>query len=242
VTAVFFDLDDTLVDHSGAEYSASILFFELVRGRTHASSAEDFAALWKSVQAHHMSRYLTGDLTFQQQRRERLRDVLQPALTDTEADDLFSAYLRHYEASWRAFPDVIPCLEVLQVNHVAIITNGDAEQQQRKLAQTGLADKFAHVITSAEFGHAKPDSRIFLHACERAGVRPADAVYIGDSIETDYAGACAAGLHGILIARGKASAKTNGSITTICSLREVSSAIAKLEAGLSNQTMKTVVR
>jgi len=227
MTAVFFDLDDTLLDHSGAERSASILFYESVADRTQASSPKDFAARWKIVQDDHMSRYLAGELSFQQQRRERLRGVLDSSLADSEADDLFSIYLGHYEASWRAFPDVVPCLESLSSHHVAVITNGDAEQQRKKLTRTGLADRFADVVTSGDFGHAKPDRRIFLHACERAGVSPDAAVHIGDSAESDYAGACAAGLHGILIARRDDDATGDSSIVTIRSLREAGSAIAK---------------
>ena len=227
MTAVFFDLDDTLLDHSGAERSAAILFYESVADRTKASSSEDFAAHWKVVQDREMSRYLAGELSFQQQRRERLRGILDSPLSDSEADDLFSVYLKHYEASWATFPDVIPCLESISSDYVAIITNGDPEQQRKKLTSTGLADRFADVVTSGDFGHAKPDRRIFLHACERAGVSPDNAVHIGDSAETDYAGACAAGLHGILIARHDNDATADSSIVTIRSLREAGSAIEK---------------
>lgn len=225
VTAVFFDLDNTLIDHSGAERSASILFYESVAGRTSASSPEDFAALWNRAQGRHMNRYLTGELTFQQQRRERICEILESDLENSEADGLFSVYLGHYENSWQVFPDVIPCLDSLSADHVAVITNGDPAQQRKKLIRTGLADRFADLISSGEFGHTKPDPRIFHHACERAGVRPADAVHIGDSLTSDYEGACAAGLHGILLVRDSAAPVVDSSITMVRSLQEVPSMV-----------------
>ena len=58
MTAVFFDLDNTLVDHSGAGRAASTLFYEAIADRTAASSPEEFAQLWNRVQDRHMARYV----------------------------------------------------------------------------------------------------------------------------------------------------------------------------------------
>lgn len=68
-----------------------------------------------------------------------------------------------------------------------------------KLERVGLGRRFAQVVTSAELGIRKPDPRIFAHALGRLGVRPDRAVFVGDSLETDYLGARAAGWTAYLV-------------------------------------------
>ena len=57
------------------------------------------------------------------------------------------------------------------------------------------------VVISAELGVAKPDPAIFRAALDRLGARAADAMHVGDSVEDDVAGARAAGLEAVLVAR-----------------------------------------
>jgi putative hydrolase of the HAD superfamily len=111
------------------------------------------------------------------------------------------------------------------VDHVAVITNGDAAQQREKLRRTGLADRFAEVIISGDFGCSKPDPRIFQYACERASVNPSDAIHIGDSLTVDYEGACTAGLRGVLLVREDSAMPSDPSITTVRSLNELPSLV-----------------
>ena len=59
-------------------------------------------------------------------------------------------------------------------------------------------------MISAELGAAKPDPAIFRAALERLGAAAEDAVHVGDSVEHDVAGARAAGLEAILVARNGA--------------------------------------
>ena len=57
-----------------------------------------------------------------------------------------------------------------------------------------LGQYFSQVITSESVGCTKPDKRIFEHAMECAGVRAADCLMIGDSLEADILGAKNAGI------------------------------------------------
>lgn len=71
----------------------------------------------------------------------------------------------------------------------------------KKLARTGIADRFQSVFISKDCGHAKPDAEIFFLASRSAGCRSQDAVYVGDFYEVDALGARAAGLTGIRLDR-----------------------------------------
>ncbi len=58
---------------------------------------------------------------------------------------------------------------------------------------------FSSVIVSAAVNLRKPDSAIFHLACSELGVRPDEAVYVGDNPVADIEGARDAGLRTIFI-------------------------------------------
>jgi HAD superfamily hydrolase (TIGR01509 family) len=53
----------------------------------------------------------------------------------------------------------------------------------------GLATELDVQVWSGEVGARKPEPEIFLHALERLGVDPTDALFVGDSLERDVQGA-----------------------------------------------------
>jgi putative hydrolase of the HAD superfamily len=52
-------------------------------------------------------------------------------------------------------------------------------------------------VVSNAVGYSKPDPRIFEHACTLACVKPAEAVFVGDRLDVDIAGAKAAGMRAV---------------------------------------------
>jgi FMN phosphatase YigB (HAD superfamily) len=56
-------------------------------------------------------------------------------------------------------------------------------------------------VSSAEVGVGKPHPAIYERALEVAGVEPAQAVMVGDSPDTDIAGALALGIGAVLVDR-----------------------------------------
>jgi putative hydrolase of the HAD superfamily len=197
VKGVIFDLDDTLFDHSGSAERA-------VRGWVAGlglAPTDGLVAQWFVVEDEVYPRYLSGELTHQEQRRERLRAFL-PILglpvpvTDTELDHVFVGYLTQYKNSWTAFPDARPALEVARGNglRIGVLTNGSTAQQNAKLAAIGLADLVDVVCTYESLQVSKPDPLAYQRTCEALGVDPADVLMIGDNLELDVLGAQNAGL------------------------------------------------
>jgi putative hydrolase of the HAD superfamily len=220
---IFLDLDGTLLDHDAAERTAAVRFLRTYRGLFPNGSRVEFANRWQAIAEKHLTDYLAGRLTFTGQRRARMRELFGSAgvsLTDDDADEVFGTYLRHYERSWRPFPDAAPCLDRLGGYRLGIISNGDRDQQYRKLESIGLRERFAYVLTSEEAGVAKPAAEIFHEACRRAGCAPEGSIYVGDRLETDAQGAQAAGLHGIWLDRS-GSGRQAGEIASISSLDEL---------------------
>jgi putative hydrolase of the HAD superfamily len=103
---------------------------------------------------------------------------------------------------FRPYPEVPAVLAALRERGAAIVvvSNWDVSLHD-VLERTGLRRLVDAVVTSAEFGAAKPDPAIFRRALELAGATPAEAVHAGDDVEADVAGAQAAGIAAVLVAR-----------------------------------------
>src|SRR5262245_38081833 len=98
MTVVLFDVDDTLVDHSSAFATATAALHERFGVDTPRAR---FVERWSAAHRRNFDRYLLGELTFEQQRRARVREAIDATLGDVEADRVFEHYLHVYEASWR---------------------------------------------------------------------------------------------------------------------------------------------
>ena len=201
VTTVLLDLDGVLLDHTGAAAAA-------VRAWLGDRATPEVVSAWFSAQDRRLAEWRAGSATWEEQRRNRLRDVLpllgEPIGSDDELDALFaSGYLPEYERAWRAFEDAVPALSALAAAglRLAVLTNGSELQQTKKLRSTGLIDLVGPVFTADALGHRKPDPRVFLTACEHLGVLPGTVLYVGDEFEVDVLGARGAGLAAVLLDR-----------------------------------------
>jgi putative hydrolase of the HAD superfamily len=200
VTAVLFDLDDTLFDHWSCtrEALASLVerFSALGAVPTEVLEAEHRRLL----EALHL-RVLAGELTVDEARVERFQRLLgfagaraDAAAAADAAAGYRAAYLRH----WRP---VDGALELLGALHgrvaTGVVTNNVAGEQRQKLAACGLEPLLDAVVISEEAGVTKPDPRIFDLALGRIGRPAAETVMIGDAWATDIVGARAAGIRPI---------------------------------------------
>jgi len=105
-------------------------------------------------------------------------------------------------ARHRVFPDAEPCLRELKKKYrLALLSNGATDLQREKLEASGLAGYFEVVVISGEVGIGKPEPGIFLLALERLGVSPQSAVMVGDSLARDIKGAQAAGMRAVWLKR-----------------------------------------
>jgi putative hydrolase of the HAD superfamily len=200
--AVFFDLDDTLLDDTGAQDAYLAELFVAWHPQLPHADAAAFGEAWRTALDFHFERHLRGELSFLEQRRERIRDVFQARLSDGDCDVRTREFLNAYEASWRLFDDVVPALDALANRRLGIITNGLEPQQRDKLTRTGIVDRFAVIVTSDATKLSKPDPRIFHHAAAAIGARPEQCVHVGDDWKRDVEGATAAGFRALWLDRG----------------------------------------
>jgi PhnB protein len=184
-----------------------------------------FLASWHEAMRNQFPRYLSGELTYQDQRRARMRQTVSIELTDVQADELFADYARAYEAHWALFSDVLTCLDGLTEHRLGTISNGNGSEQRRKLERTGIATRFEAIHISSEFGQPKPAAEIFHRACRDAGVGVRDAVYIGDAYEIDALGARRAGLQRAMSSTPNSDTVARCSIAPMLSVRSGARAV-----------------
>lgn len=110
--------------------------------------------------------------------------------------------VRAQEYGLRLFPDAIPTLDELRSAGFTVGAISNMNQSGDALARDlGLTGHIDVVVTSREAGAEKPHAAIFLEALRRAGVKPQEAVHVGDQIDSDVRGAERVGMHAVLIDR-----------------------------------------
>ena len=98
--------------------------------------------------------------------------------------------------------DVIPALGSLRRAGLVAGLISNVNSTGTALADSmGLTGHVDFAITSGDAGAEKPHPAIFRAALSRAGVKPQQAVHVGDQIESDVEGALAAGITPILMDR-----------------------------------------
>ena len=196
VRAVFFDVDQTLLDTpTTARLSLRAVFDEDVD-----------IATWDAITEAQYEHFNSGAVEFPAMMTARMADFL---ATRGEAHDLVSAEATEQVRNQRfientvVYHDVEACLRGLRRRglKLGVISNSSPEHQRRKLAAAGLADSFDAVVISGELGVAKPDPAIFEHACAAIAVTPNEAMHVGDRLDTDALGATAAGMLGVWLDR-----------------------------------------
>ena len=81
---------------------------------------------------------------------------------------------------------------------LAVISNSEGKVREL-LEETSLAQYFEIIVDSGIEGVSKPDKEIFLRACTRMQVNPAESLYVGDVFEIDVLGARNAGMRAALL-------------------------------------------
>jgi putative hydrolase of the HAD superfamily len=200
VRAVLLDAMGTLLE---LEPPAPLLAAQLAARGAEVAEEEAAAALRCEMayyRAHHdeaVDALALADL------RDRCTAVLAAALPAhaRAVPDLRGALLASLR--FRPYPEVPGVLAALRARglRLVVVSNWDVSLHE-VLADTGLARAVDAALTSAECRASKPDPAIFARALQAAGdVAPEQAVHVGDDPEADLAGARAAGIGGVLVAR-----------------------------------------
>ena len=98
-----------------------------------------------------------------------------------------------------AFPQTQEILAQLKTRHrLAVVSDAQSAFGLPELRAVGLADYFAPIIISGDYGYRKPDARLFQAALTELQVSPAEAIFVGNDRFRDVLGARQVGMKTIL--------------------------------------------
>lgn len=223
IRAVFFDVDDTLVDFDTAARAAL----------SDVLGPEADYDEW--VGLTHYERFNRGELDFVTMRETRMADYLVLLGRGAEVDQAAELEARRFDAlfdRYALFDDVLPCLSVLRADglRLGLITNNEPSYQHTKIRRMGLDELVDTIVISGEIGIAKPDPRIFAYACAALDVDASAAMHVGDSLDADVIGALGAGLRGVWLdrrgRRGSLTGETPAGASVVTGLGEVPGLLA----------------
>ncbi|MBI4820855.1 MAG: HAD family hydrolase [Deltaproteobacteria bacterium] len=184
LTAVLFDLDNTLIDRDTAlgRFLAKRLPPPLVEkalalGTLPRDSTHNRRRLYHDLCAEFPSEFDPSHFSES--------DLLDGIVAEIQPDPRVRATLTDLARTYR----------------LGLVTNGGSMTQRRKLAAAELAGFFEVITISAEAGCEKPEPRIFLETLAALGVHADAALFVGDDPVRDIDGARAAGLRACWVAR-----------------------------------------
>ena len=205
--AVFFDLDHTLWDF---EKNSALAFEQILDKNKVQVDVQQFVAAHIPINVSYWKRYRDGEITQQQLRYGRLKDVF--TAVEYEADDtlirtLSEEYVATLPLHNHLYDGAIEILDYLKGSYsLHIITNGFHTVQEGKLKNSGLDVYFKTVTNSENAGCKKPHPAIFEYALAKAEANKFDSVMIGDCIEADVQGAIDYGIDAIFFNEHRAEA------------------------------------
>ena len=211
VRALFFDLDDTLVDFSSA------------RKRALNDIATDLA---QRASRENPKGAIDTRAAIVRERVERGTSVTQSADTHADRIHVWHEVLNALGAPYLATPaELVDKHDALTRQHLrlypdsnaavrwarnryeltGIITNGSSEAQWGEVRAVGLDTRVQRVIVAGDVCAYKPDPRIFEAALVNVKIAPIECAFVGNSPDHDVAGACAAGWQTIWLNRDSSS-------------------------------------
>lgn len=148
---------------------------------------------------HHME---GGDPAGLEQLRDDCAGVMQDAIADPGLELAAVRKAMVAALKFTAFSDAEPALRALRERGLRLVavSNWDCSLGLW-LDSAGLGGLLDGAVSSAQVGEPKPSPAVFRAALAIAGVGPAEALHVGDSLIDDVEGARAAGIRGVLLAR-----------------------------------------
>ncbi|CEL04175.1 hypothetical protein ASPCAL05306 [Aspergillus calidoustus] len=200
---ILLDLDGTLFDHYHCLRCAiSAIQDEWPPLASHSRDA--LIAVYDCALQQAYDKYLNKEITYEETDALKVQLFFStlglPGPIPDEISRLRSIYKPAYRSNRRATPGAVETLVRLRNSgyKLAIVTNGQSEDQTAKAEAIGVCHLVDAIFTSEQVGAPKPDGRIFEMALEAFGVTPHEAYMVGDSIDSDIRGGMDAGLNTIL--------------------------------------------
>ncbi len=216
VKAILLDALGTLVELQPPAPRLQRLLREVGFDVTEERAAAGFAAEISYYLDHHLE---GSDRERLERLRDRCAEEMRRALDLRDLDHATARRAMLEALEFRPYADVVPALSELRERGVTLViaSNWDCSLPDC-LGPAGITELVDGVVTSAEVGAPKPDTRVFERALAIAGVAASEALHVGDTVDNDVEGAAAAGVRAVLLQRA---GEPPAGVEAVRSLREL---------------------
>jgi phosphoserine phosphatase len=233
ISAIFFDLDNTLADDSGSLKQSLEKTLPLISERYPELTLTKVFQEFRIVNTWHWENYdqsPIGKMKSAQDVRSHIAAETLEALGHPDMElactmaQIFQAARRE---TYECYLDTMPVLQSLKEKYsLVIVTNGNSEMQREKIAKCGLEKVMNAIFIAQETGFSKPSPEIFHKAMQSVKVKPETSLMVGDHAEKDIQGAKAVGMQTAWIRREDRSAEVVGSapdyiVRTMTEIQEI---------------------
>ena len=224
IKAVYFDLDNTLVDRTASIERFATMFVEKYGSRLHNPNTE---SIFSIINVIDNGGYLAIDSKY-----GKISEAVGCELS-CQLDWKHRVSAQELIDFWKTvFPqsavEMVGAMDLLQSLYdqgyfLGVISNGAHASRIQTLASTSFDSLISQVVSSGEFGKKKPNAEIFFEAMASQGFSAHECVYVGDHPINDAIGSLNAGMKSVLLKGYHASENLPDSIFQIESLSEVES-------------------
>lgn len=191
---IYFDLDNTLLDHNTAEsksHEAIYSQFSILQG----ISLEIWLEKYQKVNHNLWVQYQDGEIDRHELHFSRFHNSMtELGLPTDDSREIGITYMNKYREFWDWIEQAEETLALASKHFdVGIITNGFKETQHKKFKKLAIHRYTSQMVIAEELGVLKPDPKVFDHATELAGVPREEILYVGDSYSSDIVGGVNAG-------------------------------------------------
>lgn len=192
MTAVFFDIDDTLLDYVPCCRQA----FAYAMAQVDEQATDDRFRLFMDVSGRLFEEQKQGRYTVAQVMDLYPREFIARAGLGCDVWAFTMAFRQGYSLSHVLTPGAYDTLQALHTRYrLFTASNSHLHIQRRRLELAGVLHFFRDTYVSDDIGYDKPDRRFYAEALRRAGLPASEVLMVGDSVTTDVTAARAAGLH-----------------------------------------------
>ncbi len=196
ISAVIFDLDNTLVDFMAMKRQAVDAAIHAMRDAGFKLSAEEIR---KRIDTIYQQRGIEFQSVFDELLYNEFSKIDYKILSAGVI-----AYRRAREAALVPYPHVYMTLMELTKMHIklAVVSDAPAKEAWLRLCYLNLHHMFDVVVTFEDTGERKPNPGPFRKALDRLHVKPSETLMVGDWAERDVVGAAQVGMKTIFARYG----------------------------------------
>lgn len=190
VRAIFFDADNTIIDHKECEKQALLAMFRGIGVEYKEEYQNVFRpldrSLWDSV-AQGINPVPKEEIAVY--RFKVLFEKIGVEFDDySRANELFKEGLVSSSALMEHAEEIVRYLHEKKYK-LYVVTNGKVNLQRPRVMNSKIAEYIADIIVSEEVGADKPSPEMFCVLLKRADLAPEEVIMVGDSLDKDIQGA-----------------------------------------------------